>query len=123
MLDANCQPVFTKASYGRKPKPKMRFVGKIFHDFRRTGVRNLLRAGVDRETAKLISGHRSDSVFARYNISDKRDILEAGKLQDAYNAEQAAEAAAAASDVVVRASGEIRWDSENTPQSETALVN
>jgi integrase len=51
--------------------------GRIFHDLRRTGVRNLRRAGVDRKVAMLISGHRSESVFERYNIDTDDDLREA----------------------------------------------
>ena len=51
--------------------------GRIFHDLRRTGVRNLRRAGVDRKVAMAISGHRSESVFERYNIDTDEDLREA----------------------------------------------
>src|SRR5439155_7719111 len=51
--------------------------GRIFHDLRRTGVRNLRRAGVDRKVAMAISGHRSESVFERYNIDSDEDLREA----------------------------------------------
>ncbi len=51
--------------------------GRIFHDLRRTGVRNLRRAGVDRKVAMAISGHRSESVFERYNIDTDDDLREA----------------------------------------------
>ena len=60
--------------------------GRIFHDLRRTGVRNLRRAGVDRKVAMAISGHRTEAVFERYNIETDEDLREAvGKLSSYVN--------------------------------------
>jgi integrase len=54
-----------------------RYQGRIFHDFRRTCARDLIRAGVPQAVAMSITGHLSTSMFTRYNITDERDKLEA----------------------------------------------
>jgi integrase len=49
----------------------------LFHDFRRSAARNLLRAGVSRDVAKRITGHRTDSMFSRYAIVAENDLADA----------------------------------------------
>jgi integrase len=64
------------------------FEGKLVHDLRRTGVRNLIRAGVPQSVAMKISGHRDARIFARYNIVDTRDVAEAMRKVSQYEQEK-----------------------------------
>jgi integrase len=58
----------------------------LLHDFRRSAARNLPRAGVNRDVAKRITGHKTDSMFSRYNIVAETDLTEAAtKLEKRRN--------------------------------------
>ncbi len=86
--DEHGKPVMKKGMKGEKKPVKIHT--RIFHDFRRTAVRDMVRSGVSEGVAMVISGHKTRSVFERYNIVNDQDLREAARKKQAYHERQKA---------------------------------
>ena len=73
---------------------------RLVHDFRRTAVRNLERAGVPRSAAMRMVGHKTESIYRRYAIVDEGMLKEAAEKLAALHAAQALVAAREVADRV-----------------------
>jgi integrase len=61
----------------KQARKRARLEGKQSHDLRRTFCRNSRRAGLSEGEIMRLTGHKTRSVFDRYNIISEQDLAEA----------------------------------------------
>jgi integrase len=97
MFRVDSKPVFDTTNFRKEwnkacvkvklgTQDKYIYRGLIPHDLRRSAVRNMRKAGVDQSVAMSISGHKTISVFQRYNIVDAKDKQAAMSKVEQFNA-------------------------------------
>jgi integrase len=84
----------------RKARAAVDLPGRLFHDYRRTAVRDLVRSGVSQAVAMRWTGHKTPAVFTRYDITATEDLKLAVDKVTSYRVARAARAAMTAATVV-----------------------
>lgn len=91
--------------------PRVVKTHRIPHDFRRTAVRNLERAGVPRSTAMKMVGHKTESIYRRYAIADEVMLTEGGAKLEALYASHPGSPSVVSLDAARERTGRVRSES------------
>lgn len=87
------KPIASLQKSWERAREKVGMPNALIHDFRRTAVRNLERAGVSRTAAMRMVGHRTEAMYRRYAIVDEAVLREGAEKLAALHETQRAEAA------------------------------
>ena len=80
----NGKPIKTFRKAWRSACADAGFAGLVPHDMRRSAIRNFRKAGIPETVGMALSGHRTNSVFKRYDIIDTEDVQAAVAKVQAY---------------------------------------
>jgi hypothetical protein len=75
----NRQPIGDFKRTWTTARRKAGIPGRLLHDFRRTAVRGLVRAGLAESVAMKMTGHKTNAIFKRYAIVDESLLREGGE--------------------------------------------
>ena len=86
IVHRNGERILDMRNAWRRAVKKAGIADRIPHDFRRTAVRNLERASVPRSVAMRLVGHKTESIYRRYAIVAKQDLVDGIKRLADYRA-------------------------------------
>lgn len=87
----NGKPISSFHEAWRRACERADVPGRLVHDLRRSAARTLVRSGVPERTAMALLGHKTRSIFDRYNIVSESDLAEGVRKLAAYRPASAIE--------------------------------
>jgi integrase len=82
--DKKPQPIVSFTKAWKSACRKAGCPGRIPHDLRRTAIRGLVRVGIPERVAMRMTGHKTPSVFQRYNIVSDGDLRDAARMLNVF---------------------------------------